>query len=89
MIKTGLEVGTLADEVGLEPLLENRLSFEFRTWSRSFRSSFADMSSAAPPFGHRMIGIDPVARLSLVQDSRKQHTHCNGYAEKPADHPVK
>jgi hypothetical protein len=38
---------------------EKRLSFEFNMWSRSFRSSFADIISAAAPLGQRMIGMTP------------------------------
>lgn len=41
-------------------LSENKFVFEFRMWSRSFRSSLAQMSSAAPPLGQRMMGTTPM-----------------------------
>jgi hypothetical protein len=46
---------------------EKRLSFEFKMWSRNFRSSFADIISAAAPLGQRMMGMTP-DMVSKVHD---------------------
>ena len=61
---------------------ENKLSFEFRIWSRSFLSSFAAIISAAAPFGQRMIGITATS----ISKTRFIHiaeylTHSNHNAE--------
>lgn len=56
MIKTGRLDGTPGNDLWLP---EKRLSLELRMWSRSFRSSLVAISSAAPPFGHRIIGMEP------------------------------
>lgn len=63
MIRTGLEVGVPVAEDGLWLEPENRLSFELRMWSRSLRSNFAEINSAAAPFGHRIIGIAPDSEI--------------------------
>lgn len=58
-MRTGREDGVPVAAEGRLLDEEKRLSFEFRIWSRNFRSSFADIISAAAPFGQRIIGITP------------------------------
>jgi hypothetical protein len=65
MMSTGREDGVPVAVDGLLPGVEKRLSFEFRIWSRSFRSSFPDIISAAAPFGQRIIGMTP-SRVSII-----------------------
>lgn len=48
------------DETVDDLLSEKRFVFEFRMWSRSLRSSLAQMSCAAPPVGQRMMGTTPI-----------------------------
>lgn len=48
------------DDTVEDLLSEKRFVFEFRMWSRSLRSSLAQMSCAAPPVGQRMIGTTPI-----------------------------
>ena len=51
---TGLEVEIPAAEGADRDCEEKRLSLELRTWSRSFRSSFVAIISAAAPLGQRI-----------------------------------
>ena len=78
MMSTGLDDGVPVAVDGRLLDAENKLSFEFKIWSRNFRSSFADIISAAAPLGHRMIGITP-SRVSHMQhiDYQGEFTHCN------------
>jgi len=57
MMSTGRDEGVPDAVEGLFDGAENRLSFEFKIWSRSFRSSLAAIISAAAPFGQRIMGI--------------------------------
>ena len=61
MISTGLEGVVYAFCV----VLEKRLSFELRTWSRSFRSSLVAIILASSDCGHRMMGTEPIVTLTL------------------------
>ena len=70
-MRTGLDDGVPAADEGFRSLPEKRLSLELRMWSRSFLSSFAAIISAAPPLGHRRIGIVPAHNL-LGQESLPQ-----------------
>jgi hypothetical protein len=58
-MSTGLDEGVPVAVDGRLLDAENKLSFEFKMWSRNLRSSFADIISAAAPFGQRMMGITP------------------------------
>jgi hypothetical protein len=51
---TGRDVGVPAADGADRACDENRLSLELRTWSRSLRSSFAAIISAAAPLGQRI-----------------------------------
>lgn len=64
-MRTGRDEGVPVAVEGRLLDVENKLSFEFNIWSRSFRSSFADIISAADPLGHRMMGMTAV-NVSLV-----------------------
>lgn len=60
-------------------------------WSRSFLSSLAAIISAGPPFGHRMMGIEPVSPVNVPLDCltmTRVLTHGYCHAEKPADNPI-
>lgn len=59
IMRTGRDDVVAVDGVARE-VFEKRLSFEFRMWSRSLRSSWADIISAALPFGQRIMGMTPV-----------------------------
>ncbi len=86
MTRTGRDEGVPEDEDGRWPWLEKRLSLEFRMWSLNLRSSFAAIISAGPPFGLRIIGIEPVARLAesgIFYGGRL--THGNYHTKKAAD----
>ena len=56
---------------------EKRLSFEFKIWSRSFRSSFAEIISAAAPFGHLIMGMtpEPLAEFPVSVDDLTHGGH--------------
>jgi len=54
MMRTGLDDGVPAVEDAGRACEENRLSLELRTWSRSLRSSFAAIISAAAALGQRI-----------------------------------
>ena len=87
-------ISTGREEVVLEAparFAEKRLSLELRMWSRSFRSSFAAIISAAPAFGQRMIGIVPVHDSLVsreVNTAFSEHTHSDRHAEESTDYPV-
>src|SRR3978361_2335946 len=89
MMRTGLDEGVPADVDGRLLGAENRLSFEFKMWSRNFRSSFADIISAAAPFGHRIMGMTPskVSREKDI-DSEGNRTHCNHHTEQSTNDSV-
>lgn len=59
IMSTGLDDGVPAAVDGRLVGAENKLSFEFKMWSRNFRSSLAEIISAAAPFGHRIMGMTP------------------------------
>jgi hypothetical protein len=67
---------------------EKRLSFEFRIWSRSFRSSLADIISAAAPLGQRMIGMTPGAISNAQSSGRCVCTHCDHNTEQSTNDSV-
>ncbi len=67
MISTGRDTGVPADDVGRPPPA-NMLSLELSRWSRSLRSSFVAMISAAMPLGQRIIGMTPgKSKVSLCR----------------------
>ena len=86
MISTGLDVGVPAAP-GLE---EKRLSFEFRMWSRSLRSSFCAIISAAASLGQRIYG-PPVSIFQLPNTSRtynRNHPQRHNNTEEPTDDAI-
>lgn len=60
-------------------------------WSRSFRSSFVAINSAAPPLGHRMIGIVPAQPVRSSFDDPRWNillTHRHAHTKQAANHAV-
>ena len=90
---TGLDCGAPAEPCCREPgpAPAKRLSLESRRWSRSLRSSFVAMISAAPPLGHLMIGMappEPSVSWSTQAGRTFARTHGDGDAEEADDDPV-
>ena len=86
--RTGRDEVALVEVDGRLPELENKLSFEFKMWSRSLRSSFADIISAAAPLGHRIMGMTPVTISFKLCSWKSAHTHSNNDAEQAAHNPL-